>query len=570
MNEYNSDKKYESFKIPDRQEVQNDRASWSLPQDKKDTSAQLDDGLFYVIDYGTSNMKGVGKFVLKSQKIDPPIKDDIRDLFHSMRDIARKNHPQYYGNNRFFDRRVQQEDAKILYKQGMFMKDFTDSYNENTQFSSYFPNYQLMNYEQLRTYFTWRTEVRKGNVTETSLSYAFLYIYELLGNIGVDDPQDGLNKLMSFWKKFSIYNKTIDKYVLRWLKDYHIYYELPQPFNEFIEKNNLTNHYTKMTDTDNNFDLFCSISKYDIRSSAFFTEDNSKLITDCFYFITNQLKQVFWANGIHFEEAIFQPTKKMSVWQPFKGALFYQWMKQSDRHIVFSENEIYICSQNNWMTSSVITSDSGRSLIGYILKQMEVILRVATKYKYKLSANVDTVTHTVVGQLKAAGLSLEKIISDAVMEFYRESTKTVIVVDHAALSRIREEALTIQEKLIVPEPEESFIPASAPLTPSFPEPVKPSSQPMTPTPEPVKESVTKSNIWESLKNALDETELQALSVLSFGETDIKKFADHNGIMLEVLIDDINIKAMDFIGDNLLDDEFTIYEDYIDQVKEMVE
>ena len=37
-------------------------------------------------------------------------------------------------------------------------------------------------------------------------------------------------------------------------------------------------------------------------------------------------------------------------------------------------------------------------------------------------------------------------------------------------------------------------------------------------------------------------------------------------MLEVLMDGINEKAMDTIGDSLVDEEFTIYEDYLEEVK----
>ena len=40
-------------------------------------------------------------------------------------------------------------------------------------------------------------------------------------------------------------------------------------------------------------------------------------------------------------------------------------------------------------------------------------------------------------------------------------------------------------------------------------------------------------------------------------------------MLEVLVDGINEKAMDFIGDNLLDEEFVLYDDYKEQVKELI-
>ena len=140
--------------------------------------------MYYEIDYDSSPFPGVGKFVQKPEKIAAPKKDEIRERFTEMRDIARAQRG-VYDISRFFDRRAQNVDASIFYKQGMFMKDFADSYEKSVPYSQYFPSYQMMGYEQLRTYFTWRAEVRKGNVADTSLSYAFLYIYELLGNIGV-------------------------------------------------------------------------------------------------------------------------------------------------------------------------------------------------------------------------------------------------------------------------------------------------------------------------------------------------------------------------------------------------
>lgn len=566
MDGFNTDKKYESFKIPGRQQVQGDGAAQPLPQTKTTKPVSLEEGLFYEIEYDSGPIPGVGKFVLKPQKIEKPEKDEKRELFGQMRDIVR-THRSTYDNFRFFDRRVQHDNAIIFYKQGMFMKDFSDNYSGNTKFSQYFPYYHMMGYEQLRTYFTWRTEVRKGNIADTSLSYAFLYIYELLGNIGVSDPQDGLNQLMSFWKAFSAYNKSIDKYVLRWLKDYHIYYELPHSFKEFIDTNNLTQYYPKMTDTDDNFDLFCAISKYDIRKSTFFTEDKVKLITDCFYFVTNKLRQTFADSGIHFDESIFQPTKKMSEWKPFKDALFYQWLRQADRRIVLSENEIYICSNNKWAFNTVITSENGRQLIGYIMKQMEVVLRKVTKYKFKLSANINTVTHEAVGKLNKAGLSLEIIVSDAIVEFYKEATKTVVIVDHGALSRIRQEALVTQEKLIVPEQEKQFdsvIFVQKSLDLSY---TAMQDKPSMSLPE--IEPTPMYDVWKSLKNKLTEIEIEALSMVLHGEIELKKYADECGIMLEVLAEGINEKAIDFIGDNLLDDEFVLYDDYKEQVKELI-
>ncbi|HWR18949.1 MAG TPA: TerB N-terminal domain-containing protein [Clostridia bacterium] len=555
-----SHEKYGSFKIPDRQ-VPGDGATKAAPQIKVNAQVTLPDGMFYEIEYDSSSIPGVGKFVLKSQKIEEPELDAIRERFRDMRDIAR-SHRSTLDPSRFFDRRVQHDSSILFYKQGMFMKDFTDDYALSAPFSSYFPYYQMMGYEQLRTYFTWRTEVKKGNIADTSLSYAFLYMYELINNIGVCDPEDGLIKLMSFWKAFQVYNKTIDRYMLRWLKDYHIYYELPLSFKEFVDTFELAAHYPKMADSNDNFDLYCAISKYDIRKSAFFTEENAKLITDCFYFVTNKLRAVLIENNIHFDESVFQPTKKMSVWTPFKDALFYPWMRQKDRRIVLSENEIYLCKNNQWAFSSVPATESSRQLIGYIMKQMESVLRKLKSYKHKLSANPDAVTHELIGQLNAIGIPLDRFISEAVEAFYKEATKTVVTVDKEALLKIRQDALITQEKLTVPEQEEPLIPVPKPLNLSLQAlefiPPIPSSEPSN-----------GNDMWESFKNALSDTELLALSEALNGEAEIKKFADTCGIMPEVLIDGINEKAMDIIGDNLMDEDFVLYDDYKEQVKELV-
>ena len=67
--------------------------------------------------------------------------------------------------------------AVLFYKQARFMENFEDDYEGNAPFSMYFPSYQMMSCEQLRTYFTWRSQVRRGVVRQNSLSYVFLYIY---------------------------------------------------------------------------------------------------------------------------------------------------------------------------------------------------------------------------------------------------------------------------------------------------------------------------------------------------------------------------------------------------------
>ena len=547
MDKDHSDKKYEVFKLSE------------CPEQKESFGQEE----YYEIEYDAGPFPGVGRFVLKSQKIEPPVRDEVRERFDRMRDIARNYRQNLYSSNKFYDRRVQWENARIFYKQGVFMQDFEDSYEEEAEYSSYFPNYQMMGYEQLRTYFTWRTRVRQGVVGKTSLSYAYLYLYELITNIGVEGPLEGLEQLMFFWQEYRELDAAIDNHVPGWIKDYHIYYDLPHSFREFVEGVGLQEFYPELAEEDR-FELFNRVSKYDIRKSAFFTEEKETLIRDCFDLVMARLSTVLAENGVSLEDTIFQPMKHMAAWQPFRDSLFFPWNSQPDRTVMISQKEIYVCSRNEWAFSSVITTERGKKLLGYVFKQTEAVLRRLTGYKYKLRADVDAVSHEAVQMLENAGSSLERLVTDTVTEVYRESTKTVVKVDPGILQRIREEAYMTQEKLTVPEEEErSFCVVKQPETGKGTEQWKKDGSGN-------REGMEKDGPWEELNRSLTETERQALVLICSGSGDLKGFADAQGIMLEVLVDGINEKAMDAVGDALLDEEFMIYEDYIEEVRELVE
>lgn len=612
MNDYVNEKKYQPFKIPDRRNVQESGASNIRTQNSKYSQMSLSDGLFYEIEYDNSPFPGVGKFVLKAQnivqQIVQPQKDPIRELFYRMRDIARQYPVPYSNYNKFYDRRIQKWNARVFYKQAQFMKDFEDDYPGSVPFSSYYPYYQMLSYEQLRTYFTWRSKVRKGDVHSTSMSYVFLYTYELLNNIGVESPKDGLDRLMALWASYRTYEPSIDKYFARWIKDYHIYYELPHTFKEFVEENNLSGYYPDIY-TGSSFDLFCTISKYDIRKSGFYSEGNSKLVKDCFYFVLDRIRTEFEKAGFHFYDDLFNPSKRPVPWTPFKDALFYNWLRQPDRKVVISENEIYICRNNEWEFSNVIASAEGRQLLGYIMKQMESVLRQIKKYKYKISASLDMIDQATRLKLQKSGLFIDNIVKTAVMEFYREATKTVVTVNPASLERIRQESLAIQEALIVDEEEENNEAFSlehfstgdahsdsldtihygsehldAGCTGTVDSDMEDSCLERSGMEHSgmngsyVEQSVSKepiqaADVWESLRSALSGFELKALAIILQNDGDmyqrLKEYADSQNIMLEVLADGINERAMDHIGDSILDEDFNIYEDYEEQVKGMV-
>lgn len=92
---------------------------------------------------------------------------------------------------------------QLFYQQAKLLEDFTDDFSEQASFSSCYPCYRDMNDRQLRTYFTWRTKVRQGIVESTSPSYAELYCYELLHQIGVPDPETGFRMLQQFRQDYT-------------------------------------------------------------------------------------------------------------------------------------------------------------------------------------------------------------------------------------------------------------------------------------------------------------------------------------------------------------------------------
>jgi len=473
-------------------------------------------------------------------------KDEKRALFYSMRQIAR-------NTNAYADH------SKIFYDQAQFMKDFEDDYAEAVSFSSYFPYYQRMGYEQLRSYFTWRTEVRKGNISTTSTSFAFLYIYELLNLVGVADPEVGLNKLMIFWQSFREYDRELDQHVLLWLKDYHIYYPVPQTFAEFSQEQQLILHYPTVfgytSDKQNSFDLFVDISKYDIKNSVFYSDETHALINDCFYFILEHLRKTFKEQGQCFEDLIFYPLTKEVAWTPFNRALFYPAFKQAEREVSLSEKEVYRYHENQWHYKSVMLADNGRLLVGYVMKEMEASLRQVVKFKYKITANLSMCDDKSLATFARMGIVLPDLIRACVNEFYTEFTRKIITVDVGNLQQIRRDALQTQEKLIVPEANEQAVVE-----------IKTPTQQVATEPTLSIEENVELDPWNELKNALTEIELEALALLIDGQQ-IKEFAMKKMVMLEVLVDGINDKAMDFVGDAILelDDEVMIYEEYVENL-----
>jgi hypothetical protein len=101
------------------------------------------------------------------------------------------------------------------------------------RFHAYYPVYADMNTAQMDAYFSWRTRIRAGQYVHTSVSYAFVYIYELLNGIGADSDLEIYRKLADFQENYASAEPSIEFYLPQWIQDYVIAHRLKgQPVRE--------------------------------------------------------------------------------------------------------------------------------------------------------------------------------------------------------------------------------------------------------------------------------------------------------------------------------------------------
>ena len=114
----------------------------------------------------------------------------------------------------------------LFVKQARLMVTYEDDHPYNQPVKRFFPTYQSLTNAELRGYFTWRTNMRRGNLTLAPVPYACLYCYELINQIGCQDPDDGFRKLSEFQAAYHNLTTDLDMDLSDWLFDYAIYYNL--------------------------------------------------------------------------------------------------------------------------------------------------------------------------------------------------------------------------------------------------------------------------------------------------------------------------------------------------------
>ena len=434
---------------------------------------------------------------------------------------------------------IWQSRESIFLKQAKLLAKYEDDYEYSGSVVRYYPTYQALTDQELRGYFSWRTKLRNGDMQKTSLSFAFLYIYECINQIGVETPLEGYQKLKDFRDAYGRLDDSILPYLARWMTDYVVYYGLDanllgdSPQVIFDRSLTVLERIQEQNEAKVMYALKRLAPKW-LSRSKFYAANPA----DCDTVIVRVLCKVSDHYAKHTKKTMVEQFfGKLSQYQVrlFDTAVFCNPLKIRNCEFVVDERRVYRCQNGLWTVTKHAGSLGPNRKLEDLLKTIDAVMR--EEYAYRHPVKYETETKWLI-----------KLIREEVQAFLAEKKAAEakkITIDYSQLAKIRQEAAITQDRLTVEEELEDV----GTIAPA-----------QTPVPEPISES-------PEADCPLSPPEYRLLQCLLYGRS--LDWIPQEGYMLSVLSDSINDKLYDVFMDSVLDDTPELIEDYIEDLKEMV-
>ena len=457
-------------------------------------------------------------------------------------------------------------DARLFVEQARLMEGYEDDCPYAGTFQSYFPTYDAMDNQQLRGYFTWRANVRRGRVERTSLSFAYVYLYELINGIGVREGVEAFRAIEAFWGAYRELEPSIDRYLRPWLVDYAAYHDLDPalalPYanaehdravavlsraeDATLEKvpprgrrRPLTFHRDRAAD-ERLLAALNELSTYRPLESRLFREDPDA-IRDVCCTVFEQLARYYQrsrAQGL--TESLFGRPSPLPHLM-FASAVFYPGARHPDCTYVLDETCRFECRGGIWTCHALHDGGSRSARLGQVLRAADRQLRDALGYPHPLKDRADPKYLTQL---------IDRVVRDYVS--WREAhAPRRVEIDLSKLAGIRSSAAVTREALLVDEEREER-----------PGPVEPPAPTGADEPEAGGSDAPAAGA-AATDLGLSPEELGLLSALLAGRP-------ASPAPVDLLVDSINEKLFDLVGDTVLEfDEAgapALVEDYADDVR----
>ena len=435
----------------------------------------------------------------------------------------------------------------LFLKQAKLLASYEDDYEFSGQVTRYYPTYQALTDQELRGYFSWRTRVRRGDIRKTSLTFAFLYIYELLNQIGVEDPLEGYQKLIHFRVIYGALDDGILPYLKRWMTDYVVYYGLDSALaadSPQVQLDGSIAVLERMAE-ESPAAIMEALKQLPLKwlnRSKFYQNHTQDMDT----VIVRVLRRI----AAHYDsrckkgfvEQYVASIQKDLTWL-FEAAVFCNPLKRRNYEYALDERCVYRCLNGRWMVEKYFIQSRKCAKLDDILKTVDREMREQFDPKHPIKSQLETKWILKIIDEEIQALLAEKKAAEA----------KKITIDRSQLAKIRRDAAITQEKLIVEEELEEEEPAPAPAEPA---PTAAAVEAPAQAPEEV-----------PADSPLNDAEYRLLQAILYGKD--RSWVRTEGYIMSVLLDSINEKLYDVFQDAVLDDAGAPLEDYIDELKEMV-
>ena len=428
-----------------------------------------------------------------------------------------------------------------FYLQGKLVASYEDHYEGKQSFLRYYPTYHDLTVGQARTYFTWRTKIRQNIYEKISDSYVYIYLYELLNGIGIKNPEEGLDKLITFNKNYAQkFSPEIGAYLERWIRDYIVFYNINKANDTFfVKEQDNDKKYERLLYPDqfSNHEVaesLIKLSNYKIRNCPLYKKSIEKF---------EYLLVLIWHkildlrnDGFDFFTSYIAYKNQMTI-QLFSAAVFNHQLEPQTTSYEIDQIRKYFYDKekNTWYCESYWGLTGQKSIMGNFLHEVDREIRL----RFNLGRNLKP--------RKIEKHYLEAI-RDGIKEYQIEEQKLKqpkIEFNLSQLSTIREDAAGTRDSLLTEEELQA-------------------------------EQEEREQIEETVVNDKQEdyglsSEEMATIILLLKGKDLNKYLKEHHLMAAVIIDNINEKLFDEFGDNVIEfinDIPTVIEDYQEDLEDM--
>ncbi|MBR2551842.1 MAG: TerB N-terminal domain-containing protein [Erysipelotrichaceae bacterium] len=444
------------------------------------------------------------------------------------------------------------EKAMNFVRQGMFMQDYEDEYPWNGYFNCYYPTYHDLTIEQLRGYFSWRSDLRKGKYTPVPSSVAYIYIYELLNGIGVSTPEETLTKLEEFRDNYlpiAQPDQNMQKYLRRWMFEFALLKGMPkETLLRYADPKQMQNDASILVlkDPENVKDeeLFTMLSylsgKY-LQESLLFKKEPAAA-KRLFCAVYRKIVKGYCVEGNDFFKLLYG-NRTIRRYYPLANAVYLKTGDEKDRVVELNDNRVYSCENGLWTVASYEKLSFNAGLFCAFLHGTDCLLRKYLKTGHYL-------------RLKEDEEWLRPFVEEATRDDRIAAKKAAvqeIKIDLSGLDKIRADAWQTQNSLLIEEESEDRESETEEISANIE----------------VIETVPEEE--EEIDLPLNTVEIRILRELLAGHP-VNEILKNEHLMPSIVADAINGVLIDEIGDTVLDcedDHLSLVEDYREEVKELL-